>query len=114
MSLACLVGAVLAYPINWWLVKLGLKHGMGTERALGKRGAHMNSSGLPIHGSPNGQAPMQGMAQVQHEGVSTVQLVSVSLFTVMMLGTGITLAARYGSLSMHRSPPPVMTMVKGR
>jgi hypothetical protein len=114
MSLACLVGAVLAYPINWWLVKHGLKHGMGTERALGKGGAHMNSSGVPMHGSPNAQAPMQGMAQVQHEGVSTVQLVSVSLLTVVMLGAGITLAARYGNLSMHRSPPSVMTVVEGR
>ena len=39
MSLASLVGALLAYPINWWLVKNGLKHGMGTERALGKGGS---------------------------------------------------------------------------
>ena len=39
MSLATLVGAGLAFPINWWLVKNGLKHGMGTERALGKGGA---------------------------------------------------------------------------
>jgi hypothetical protein len=39
MSLATLVGAVLAFPVNWWLVKNGLKHGMGTERALGKGGA---------------------------------------------------------------------------
>jgi len=36
MSLASLVGAALAYPVNWWLVKNGLKHGMGTERARGK------------------------------------------------------------------------------
>lgn len=39
MSLASLVGAVLAYPINVWLVKNGLKHGMGTERALGLGGS---------------------------------------------------------------------------
>jgi len=25
--------------VNWWLVKSGLKHGMGTERALGRGGA---------------------------------------------------------------------------
>lgn len=30
---------MLAYPVNVWLVKNGLKHGMGTERALGKGGA---------------------------------------------------------------------------
>lgn len=38
MSLATLVGGILAYPINVWLVAKGLKHGMGTERVLGKGG----------------------------------------------------------------------------
>ncbi len=38
MSLASLVGLVLAYPINWWLVANKLKHGMGTESVLGKGG----------------------------------------------------------------------------
>ncbi|HXG86170.1 MAG TPA: DUF4396 domain-containing protein [Pyrinomonadaceae bacterium] len=41
MSLASLVGAGLAFPVNYWLVKKGLKHGMGTERALGKGGAEV-------------------------------------------------------------------------
>lgn len=39
MALATLVGLVIAYPVNWWLVANGLKHGMGTVRALG-RGGH--------------------------------------------------------------------------
>lgn len=43
MSLATLVGGVLAYPINVWLVAKGLKHGMGTERALGKGGHSMDA-----------------------------------------------------------------------
>lgn len=38
MSLASLVGGIFAFPVNWWLVKNKLKHGMGTERALGKGG----------------------------------------------------------------------------
>lgn len=32
MSMALLVGFVLAYPVNWWLVSRGLKHGMITVR----------------------------------------------------------------------------------
>ncbi len=32
MSMALLVGAVLAYPMNWWLVSFHLKHGMMTVR----------------------------------------------------------------------------------
>jgi hypothetical protein len=38
MSAAVMVGFVVAYPINIWLVRAGLKHGMGTVRALGKGG----------------------------------------------------------------------------
>ncbi|BAY59459.1 hypothetical protein NIES2135_63360 (plasmid) [Leptolyngbya boryana NIES-2135] len=38
MSLATLVGLVVAFPVNMWLVAVGLKHGMGTIRALGKGG----------------------------------------------------------------------------
>ena len=32
MSLAIGVGFVTAYPVNWWLVKAGLKHGLMTVR----------------------------------------------------------------------------------
>lgn len=32
MSLAILAGALIAYPLNLWLVQNGLKHGMSTER----------------------------------------------------------------------------------
>ncbi|GAC1639434.1 MAG: hypothetical protein NVS4B8_06270 [Herpetosiphon sp.] len=38
MSLATLIGLIIAYPVNWWLVAAGLKHGMGTVRTLGKGG----------------------------------------------------------------------------
>lgn len=38
MSLATLVALVVAYPVNTWLVSVGLKHGMGTVRALGEGG----------------------------------------------------------------------------
>ncbi len=39
MSLATLVGFIVAYPMDLWLVGVRLKHGMGTVRALG-RGGH--------------------------------------------------------------------------
>ena len=32
MSMSLLVGFIAAYPINWWLVSRGLKHGMMTVR----------------------------------------------------------------------------------
>lgn len=39
MSAAVGVGLLAAFPINVWLVQKGLKHGMGTMKALG-RGGH--------------------------------------------------------------------------
>jgi len=33
MSMALLAGFIVAYPINWWMVANGLKHGMMTVRA---------------------------------------------------------------------------------
>ncbi|MGI8515528.1 MAG: DUF4396 domain-containing protein [Acidimicrobiia bacterium] len=38
MSAAVIVGFIVAYPINLWMVDKGLKHGMGTARVLGKGG----------------------------------------------------------------------------
>lgn len=43
MSLATIVGGVLAYAVNWWPVSTGLKHGMGSSRALGKGGPRFGS-----------------------------------------------------------------------
>lgn len=51
MSAAALAGAVVAYPVNWWLVAKGLKHGMGTERAPGKGGGKVR------HGSDDDAHP---------------------------------------------------------
>ena len=41
MSAAVLVGLITSYPVNLWMVAKGLKHGMGTQRALGKGGHSM-------------------------------------------------------------------------
>jgi hypothetical protein len=43
MSLSSLIGGLLAIPVNWWLVKNKLKHGMGTERTLGKGGVNAHT-----------------------------------------------------------------------
>jgi hypothetical protein len=42
MSASIIVGFVVAYPVNVWLVAAGLKHGMGTQRALGTGGHGMD------------------------------------------------------------------------
>lgn len=65
MSLAVIVGGVLAYPVNVWLVAKGLKHGMGTVRALGEGGHSLSAEqGRPAahatHGAGHAVAPAEG------------------------------------------------------
>lgn len=43
MSAAVGAGLLLAYPVNTWMVAKGLKHGMGTVRALGKGGHSLDA-----------------------------------------------------------------------
>lgn len=47
MSLASVVGGILAIPVNWWMVKNKMKHGMGTERAIGKGGTEVKPAAEP-------------------------------------------------------------------
>lgn len=72
LSLASLVGAVLAYPVNWWLVKNRLQPGMG-----GMKGEGHNHT------------------------TSAASKLAVTLVTVVMLAGGVALAALYGGLSMR-------------
>ena len=120
MSLASLVGGVLAYPVNWWLVKKRLKHGMGTERVLGKGGAKMEPSAaeMPMmHGSahrmkaepPTGGA-MAGMEMAPAGSVSIASKLFVTLITIAMLAGGVAMAARFGDLSMRAGDPHMMQM----
>src|SRR5450759_4003943 len=74
MSLAFVVGTVTTYPVNWWLVKRGLKHGMGGE----------------------------SRARLRHS-VSTASKLAATFLTLAMLAGGIALAARYGGFSMRAS-----------
>jgi hypothetical protein len=73
MSLAFVVGTVMTYPVNWWLVKRGLKHGMGGEA----RAARLRNS------------------------VSAASKLTAVVLTLAMLTVGIILAARYGDFSMR-------------
>jgi hypothetical protein len=73
MSLGVIVGFATAYPVNWWLVAKGLKHGMGTQRVLGKGGHTMAAEGerlralsAPSGGRPDGPPGAAHSAHVDH------------------------------------------------
>jgi hypothetical protein len=55
MSMALIVGFVLAYPVNWWLVARGLKHGMITSPPPSEPG---QSSRVPSHPQTSWTAKM--------------------------------------------------------
>jgi hypothetical protein len=112
MALASLVGAAFAYPVNWWLVKSKLKHGMGTERVLGKGGtkvAPMQPEMTKMAGSTDemdtgisSAAAATGPGEMaQTGGVSAAGKVVMALLTVMLLASGVVAAARFGNLSMR-------------
>ena len=56
MSAAVMVGIAVAYPVNVWLVDKGLKHGMGTQRALGKGGHSFEAERARWDPEPVGKA----------------------------------------------------------
>ncbi len=56
MSAAVGAGLLVAYPVNVWLVAKGLKHGMGTVRALGK-GGHSVQAELACWLTPSSPRP---------------------------------------------------------
>ena len=67
-----MVGTAMTYPVNWWLVKRGLKHGTGGE------------------------------AQARHRhGASTASRLTATCLTLVLLGSSVALAARYGDFSMR-------------
>lgn len=79
MSAAIMAGAIVAYPVNAWLVAHGLKHGMGSASALGHGGARGASHATPRVASP-------------------AQIAAMSVATTVVLVIGVTLAVRFGTL----------------
>lgn len=124
MSLASLVGGILAIPVNWWLVKNKLKHGMGTERALGRGGAkenvgmNMQEMNMPdmsekvMPDMAKDKAPVVNMKGMNMEGkVPAHSKILVALLSILILTTGILIAAYWGNFSMRpKDNMPVMEM----
>ena len=125
MSLATVVGAVIAYPVNVWLVAAGLKHGMGSVRALGAGGHSLEAEATRMR-AISGEVPMGlappppgGTTAAKHApkahepaehakmsmtgGTTIPQLVAVTVLTLIALGAGIVVAGLSGGLGMVRS-----------
>jgi hypothetical protein len=91
MSMALLAGAILAYPMNWWLVSYHLKHGMMTVRAK-PVAAHIH--GAPAAApAPETQAMDMGRKPMPHPSVPVMTLLSFAAFAV-----GLAIAWLFGSM----------------
>jgi hypothetical protein len=93
LSLAVFAGLVLAYPVNVWLVDKGLKHGMGTVRALGEGGEALPQPSKA--GVPGGHEGMK----MGTPDVTRPELVAIALLTILLLAAAVVLAATAGSFS---------------
>jgi hypothetical protein len=110
MSLATIAGGLIAYPVNVWLVAAGLKHGMGTVRALGKGGHNMAAEQARMEACLGGKAhaPSAKRAGRAHKamplmpmigGTTRAQIAAVALLTLLALGAGVLIADLSGGLT---------------
>lgn len=78
MSMALLSGFLTAYPINWWLVAKGLKHGMMTERH--PDAAH--DAGVPSHATPPRVPASSNEGHADHAKVSRSKIAWMTILSV--------------------------------
>jgi Domain of unknown function (DUF4396) len=89
MSMGLLVGFIVAYPMNWWLVAHHLKHGMMTVRPKAAvAGAHLGHAG-----GGAAAAPAMDMSR-RPAPRPPVPLMGVLSFLALAVGLGVALAAR--------------------
>jgi hypothetical protein len=102
MSLATLAGAVTAYPINSWLVRRGLKHGMMSAKM----------PAMPDHAAMGHD--MSGMGHekggMDHGKSATAlppgQAVAVMVLTLVLLGAAVAVTSRYAPIMFFRHGMP--------
>jgi hypothetical protein len=93
MSMGLLVGFLVAYPINWWLVANHLKHGMMTVRsARSDAGAHDHAAQTGMSGMPHAGDDMSRMSMSTDADRSPsppIAVMTVLSFLVLAAGAAI-------------------------
>jgi hypothetical protein len=89
MSMALLAGFVTAYPMNWWLVAKGLKHGMMTVRdpTTGSEPRDGSLAMPPTMPASRG-AEHAGRAEVSRREIVGMLVLSVVLFALAFVAQG--------------------------
>jgi hypothetical protein len=93
MSIGLLVGFVITYPMNWWLVANHLKHGMMTVRPAGIVGAMKNhDTNAGAHSGPHGAHGMATDAKPAPRPPVPV----MALLSFAALAVGLAIAFSFG------------------
>jgi hypothetical protein len=93
MSMGLLVGFIIAYPMNWWLVAHHLKHGMMTVRpAAAIAGAHANGMQMQMDGAA--QAPAAMTMPPRHPKRPPLPVMTLLSFLVLAAGVALGLLLR--------------------
>ncbi len=106
MSLGVFVGFVVAYPVNVWMVKRGLKHGLMTER---KSESHHKES----HGHSKRQMKSGATHQMMKSDATVPQRAAVASVTTLMLLSGLIVPGFYVNLSLSARDVGEYIMPKG-
>jgi FtsP/CotA-like multicopper oxidase with cupredoxin domain len=96
MSLGVIVGFVVAYPANVWMVGKGIKHGLMTERPPGSRFADE----APKKGSEQAGQSGSKEGKPRRDEPTTPQLAAVGLVSVVALATGMVAPANWVNLRL--------------
>jgi hypothetical protein len=93
MSMGLLVGFVVSYPMNWWLVANHLKHGMMTVRPAGTAAAPHYHAASEAMGEMPDDEPMPGMTMSKdaHEAPRP-SVVTMALLSFLALFAGAAFA----------------------
>ncbi|NQU69132.1 MAG: DUF4396 domain-containing protein, partial [Rhodospirillales bacterium] len=105
MSIAATVGAIVGYPVNSWMVRHGLKHGMMSPNMgamdMGDDMGDMEMDGMEMGGMEMGGGDAVPATSPHHEAGATVPqttLAAVFAFTILCLLGGVWLASNFVEL----------------
>ncbi|MEP7369078.1 MAG: DUF4396 domain-containing protein [Dermatophilaceae bacterium] len=96
LSMALIVGFVFAYPMNWWLVANGLKHGMITVRPVNQPAVQHSKVAAeegPSHGRP---LPDHDHSAAGTTGPTIAAKAAMTILSIVCLALGIALAGWLG------------------
>jgi hypothetical protein len=101
MSMSLLVGFVIAYPMNWWLVSHHMKHGMMTVRtsdrpAMTRTHEVMQGDYSLEQEKENKQAMHGAAAHGESNKASRNSIVWMAIFSILVFAAGLGVAAIFG------------------